>query len=66
MSTPVTERRLTVRDIRKGRGPFVCLTAYTTPVARLLDPHTDVLLVRVIRSAWFCTAWTAPCRSRWT
>jgi len=45
MSTPVTERRLTVRDIRKGRGPFVCLTAYTTPVARLLDPHTDVLLV---------------------
>ena len=45
MSTPVTERRLTVRDIRKGRGPFVCLTAYTTPIARLLDPHTDLLLV---------------------
>jgi 3-methyl-2-oxobutanoate hydroxymethyltransferase len=49
MTTPVRERRLTVRDFRKGavqsRGPFVWLTAYTAPVARLLDPHVDVLLV---------------------
>jgi len=45
VSTPVRERRLTVRDFRKGGGPFVWLTAYTAPVARLLDPHVDVLLV---------------------
>ena len=45
MSTPVRERRLTVRDIREGGGPFVCLTAYTTPVAQLLDPHVDLILV---------------------
>ena len=45
MSTPVHERRLTVRDIRKGGGPFVCITAYTTPVAQLLDPHVDLILV---------------------
>ncbi|MBY6262211.1 3-methyl-2-oxobutanoate hydroxymethyltransferase [Azospirillum sp. 412522] len=30
---------------RKGGEPIVCLTAYTAPVARLLDPHVDVLLV---------------------
>jgi 3-methyl-2-oxobutanoate hydroxymethyltransferase len=45
VSTPVRERRLTVRDIREGGGPFVCLTAYTTPVAQLLDPHVDLILV---------------------
>jgi 3-methyl-2-oxobutanoate hydroxymethyltransferase len=40
-------RRLTARDLatRKGGEPIVCLTAYTAPVARLLDPHADLLLV---------------------
>jgi 3-methyl-2-oxobutanoate hydroxymethyltransferase len=30
---------------RKGGQPIVVLTAYTTPVARLVDPHCDVVLV---------------------
>lgn len=30
---------------RKGKEPIVCLTAYTYPIARLLDPHVDLLLV---------------------
>jgi 3-methyl-2-oxobutanoate hydroxymethyltransferase len=30
---------------RKGGAPIVVLTAYTTPVARLVDPHCDVVLV---------------------
>ena len=30
---------------RKGGAPIVCLTAYTTPIARLVDPHCDLLLV---------------------
>lgn len=30
---------------RKGGTPIVCLTAYTYPIARLLDPHVDLLLV---------------------
>jgi 3-methyl-2-oxobutanoate hydroxymethyltransferase len=30
---------------RKGGTPLVCLTAYTTPVARLVDPHCDMVLV---------------------
>lgn len=30
---------------RKGREPLVCLTAYTAPMARLLDPEVDMLLV---------------------
>ncbi len=40
-------RRLTAPDIRarKGGEPIVCLTAYTTPVAKILDPHCDLLLV---------------------
>ncbi|CAH2605597.1 3-methyl-2-oxobutanoate hydroxymethyltransferase (plasmid) [Rhodovastum atsumiense] len=45
MSVADATRRLGLRHFRKGRGPFVCLTAYTTPMARLLDPHVDLLLV---------------------
>ena len=45
MSTPTRDRRLGVRDVRKGGGPYVCLTAYTAPMARLLDPHVELLLV---------------------
>lgn len=45
MSTPTDTRRLGVRHFRKGQPPFVSLTAYTTPMARLLDPHCDLLLV---------------------
>jgi len=44
---PAITRRLTAPDIgaRKGETPIVCLTAYTTPFARLLDPHVDLLLI---------------------
>jgi 3-methyl-2-oxobutanoate hydroxymethyltransferase len=44
---PTPARRAAAPDIaaRKGREPIVCLTAYTAPVAELLDPHCDVLLV---------------------
>jgi 3-methyl-2-oxobutanoate hydroxymethyltransferase len=40
-------RRLAAPDItgRKGQTPIVCLTAYTAPMADLLDEHCDVLLV---------------------
>lgn len=40
-------RRLTAPQFaaRKGGEPLVCLTAYTAPIARLLDPHVDMLLV---------------------
>ncbi|HEY4162655.1 MAG TPA: 3-methyl-2-oxobutanoate hydroxymethyltransferase, partial [Dongiaceae bacterium] len=39
--------RVSVTDLiaRKGKDPIVCLTAYTTPMARRLDPHVDLLLV---------------------
>jgi 3-methyl-2-oxobutanoate hydroxymethyltransferase len=42
-STP----RLAAPDItaRKGKTPIVCLTAYTTPQAEILDEHCDLLLV---------------------
>ncbi|TKB10173.1 MAG: 3-methyl-2-oxobutanoate hydroxymethyltransferase [Mesorhizobium sp.] len=47
MSATGGSKALTVPDIaaRKGKTPLVCLTAYTTPVARLVDDHCDVVLV---------------------
>lgn len=38
---------MTLPDIaaRKGTTPLVCLTAYTTPIAKLVDEHCDVVLV---------------------
>lgn len=40
-------RRITVPDIqaRKNKLPIVSLTAYTTPIARLMDPYVDLILV---------------------
>ena len=40
-------RRVSIPDLRarKGGRPIVSLTAYAAPIARLLDPHCDMLLV---------------------
>jgi 3-methyl-2-oxobutanoate hydroxymethyltransferase len=47
MSTTSQAKRITPTQIEamKGTRPIVSLTAYTTPIARLLDPHCDLLLV---------------------
>ena len=47
MSAQTQTRRITAPDIRarKGGEPLVCLTAYDAPMARILDPHCDLLLV---------------------
>ena len=47
MSAEARVERISVPDLaaRKGGEPIVCLTAYTTPMARQLDPHVDLLLV---------------------
>ena len=47
MSATVKKKRLSPKAIEamKGERPIVSLTAYTTPIARLLDPHCDLLLV---------------------
>jgi 3-methyl-2-oxobutanoate hydroxymethyltransferase len=44
---PLAARRMTAPQItaRKGRDPIVCLTAYTAPVAAILDEVCDLLLV---------------------
>ncbi|MER8374229.1 3-methyl-2-oxobutanoate hydroxymethyltransferase [Mesorhizobium sp. M1406] len=44
---PTTDIRISTELIRRRKGgtPIVCLTAYTYPVARLLDEHVDLLLV---------------------
>lgn len=42
-----TIRRVSAPDItsRKGGTPIVCLTAYTAPMAEILDEHCDIMLV---------------------
>ena len=47
MSVQTVQKRLTAASIQalKGQRPIVCLTAYTAPMAKLLDPHCDLLLV---------------------
>jgi 3-methyl-2-oxobutanoate hydroxymethyltransferase len=42
-----SQSRLAAPDINamKGKAPIVCLTAYTAPMAELLDPVCDILLV---------------------
>jgi 3-methyl-2-oxobutanoate hydroxymethyltransferase len=47
MSAQVQSTRKTVKDIAaaKGATPLVCLTAYTAPMAGLLDSRCDLILV---------------------
>lgn len=47
MSVPVADKKRTPAELRarKGGVPIVCLTAYSAPMARLLDPIADLLLV---------------------
>ncbi|MFN3972024.1 MAG: 3-methyl-2-oxobutanoate hydroxymethyltransferase [Gemmobacter sp.] len=47
MSATAPQRHVLPPDIRarKGQAPMVVLTAYTTPMARLVDAHCDVALV---------------------
>lgn len=47
MASSKRKGRITVPQIRdrKGGKPIACLTAYTAPVAQILDRHLDLLLV---------------------
>jgi 3-methyl-2-oxobutanoate hydroxymethyltransferase len=47
MSVHSEIKRVTVPELKakKGAGSIVMLTAYTKPMAQLLDPHCDILLV---------------------
>ena len=47
MSVEIRPQRVSVAQIRRRKGgdKLVCLTAYTAPVARLLDEAVDLLLV---------------------
>lgn len=47
MSAQSSQTRLSVSRIRarKGGEPLVCLTAYSAPIAKLMDAHVDIILV---------------------
>jgi 3-methyl-2-oxobutanoate hydroxymethyltransferase len=47
MSASAPQRAILPPDIRarKGSAPLVMLTAYTTPMARIVDAHCDLVLV---------------------
>jgi 3-methyl-2-oxobutanoate hydroxymethyltransferase len=41
-------KKTTIRDLARMKAEgrkIVCLTAYTAPIARLMDPHVDLILV---------------------
>ena len=52
-TTPGRVNRRGIGDFVKGRAPIVGLTAYTAPIAGLLDPQqgTDLYSTRVATSA---------------
>ncbi|MFP4097470.1 MAG: 3-methyl-2-oxobutanoate hydroxymethyltransferase [Alphaproteobacteria bacterium] len=44
----MSHKKITLSDIKshkKTDAPFVCLTSYTAPMTKILDPHCDMLLV---------------------
>lgn len=47
MSAQKPVKAASIQEIRarKNKTPIVALTAYSTPMSRLLDPHADLLLV---------------------
>ena len=47
MSQAGSVKRISIPEIsrRKGGTPLVALTAYTAPIAKLVDPHCDIILV---------------------
>lgn len=45
MNKAVKVKLADIRAHKNREQPLVCLTAYTAPMARLLDPHCDILLV---------------------
>ena len=47
MTSTSKPRAFTPPDIqkRKGQQPIVCVTSYTAPMAQLVDPHVDLILV---------------------
>ncbi len=47
MSVAQISSRITIPQLvgRKGGEPIAVLTAYTAPIARLVDPHVDMILV---------------------
>lgn len=47
MTKPISVKPVTPPAIlaRKGKEPIVCLTSYTAPMTRLVDPQADLILV---------------------
>ena len=40
-------KRVTIKNIlkKKGKKPIPCLTAYSRPVAEILDKYCDIILI---------------------
>ena len=48
MAQKKNHTRFSLQDIKSRKNsdsPLVCLTSYTTPMTKILDPHCDILLV---------------------
>ena len=38
-------KKISLTDLQNKKGKLVCLTAYTAPIAKLIDKFTDIILV---------------------
>ncbi|MBO9136931.1 3-methyl-2-oxobutanoate hydroxymethyltransferase (plasmid) [Rhizobium sp. B230/85] len=47
MSAEARKSSITTADVRERKGgtPLVCLTSYTTSIARIVDQYCDIILV---------------------
>ena len=66
MSATARQKALMPSEIRamKGGTPIVSLTAYTTPMAQMMDAHCDFVL-SVTASPWCSTGSPRRFRRRW-
>ena len=52
----MSRKTIHVIQAKTGKEKITCLTAYTAPIARLLDKHIDILLV----GDSLCLLYTSP------
>ena len=45
MSSSMLKKRKTIENIKQKKSPIICLTAYTKPIAQIVDDFADIILV---------------------
>ena len=45
MNVNINKSRLAINKLNKIKTPILCLTAYTAPIARIVDKYANIILV---------------------